>query len=237
MTKVYDLATRLFHWLFAALFVFSFSIAEFIDDESIIFTYHMLAGMIMLVLVVWRLGWGLAGPETAKLSDWLSSPRALVAYGLGVFRKDSPKFAGHNPASGGAAMAMLGLALALGASGVCMKTDVGGDIMEEVHELSAKLFLIIALAHIAGVVLHHLIHRDGMLTAMLSGYKKGVPLKMPLATNGHRAALILAILVLGSSAYLVSQYDTKTRILSLPGAKLSLDQGYERPGDTAEDDD
>jgi cytochrome b len=42
---VYDLPTRLFHWLFAGSFVAAFSIAELIDDDSIWFSLHMLAGL------------------------------------------------------------------------------------------------------------------------------------------------------------------------------------------------
>lgn len=34
---VYDLPTRLFHWLFALLFLIAFIIAKTIDDESSLF--------------------------------------------------------------------------------------------------------------------------------------------------------------------------------------------------------
>ena len=43
--SVYDLPTRFFHWLFASLFIAAFAIAKTVDDESPLFSYHMLAGL------------------------------------------------------------------------------------------------------------------------------------------------------------------------------------------------
>lgn len=43
--RVYDLPTRVFHWLFATLFVVAFTIGNTVDDESLVFSYHMIAGL------------------------------------------------------------------------------------------------------------------------------------------------------------------------------------------------
>ena len=52
---IYDLPTRLFHWVFAILFVGAFLIAKNADDENSLFFYHMLAGIMLGGLVVLRL--------------------------------------------------------------------------------------------------------------------------------------------------------------------------------------
>ncbi len=45
---VYDLPTRLFHWLFAGLFLTGFVITKVIDNESSWFDYHSLAGLTLV---------------------------------------------------------------------------------------------------------------------------------------------------------------------------------------------
>jgi cytochrome b561 len=55
--KVYDLPTRLFHWLFAGLFIAAFAIAKLIDDESPWFSQHMLLGMTLFVTTLLRVVW------------------------------------------------------------------------------------------------------------------------------------------------------------------------------------
>ena len=57
-TLVYDLPTRLFHWLFSGLFLLSFVITKTVDDESLVFSYHMLSGLLLGGLVLWRVFWG-----------------------------------------------------------------------------------------------------------------------------------------------------------------------------------
>ena len=41
-SKAYDLPLRIFHWVFAALFMSSFTIGKFLDDDSAIYAYHAL---------------------------------------------------------------------------------------------------------------------------------------------------------------------------------------------------
>ena len=67
---VYDLPTRLFHWLFSGLFLISFIISKNIDDESILFSYHMLSGIMLSGLVVWRILCGLIGSEHARFTGF-----------------------------------------------------------------------------------------------------------------------------------------------------------------------
>ena len=62
-TKVYDLPTRLFHWLFAGLFLSAFLIAKVIDDDSPSYSYHMLLGVILGMIVFLRIIWGFVGSK------------------------------------------------------------------------------------------------------------------------------------------------------------------------------
>ena len=102
---VYDLPTRLFHWLFAGFFITAFAVANLVDDDSTRFSLHMLAGLGMVFVVVLRLVWSAVGTRHARLGDLVLSPGQLVAYFRGLFSGDARRWAGHNPASSWAAVA------------------------------------------------------------------------------------------------------------------------------------
>ncbi len=54
-TLVFDFSIRIFHWIFAFLFLAAIIIAKTIDDDSPLFTLHMLAGMTIGFLIILRL--------------------------------------------------------------------------------------------------------------------------------------------------------------------------------------
>jgi cytochrome b len=94
--KVWDLSIRLFHWLLAALIVFSWWAHEDHLD------WHRLSGFAIAGLLVFRLWWGLAGSSTARFSSFLKSPAGVLAYLRGA--ATGP---GHNPLGGWSVVAML----------------------------------------------------------------------------------------------------------------------------------
>ncbi len=157
---VYDLPTRIFHWLFAGLFVTAFLIAKTVDDESPTFSYHMLAGLLLGFTVLLRILWGVVGTKYSKFSSFALHPKSLVAYFSGILSGDKRRWAGHNPASSWATIAMLCFALGLGLTGYLMASGQK-ETFEDFHELLANGFLVTVLMHIAGVVLHALRRRDG----------------------------------------------------------------------------
>jgi cytochrome b len=230
---VYDLPTRLFHWLFAGFFVAAFSVAELIDDGSVWFPLHMLAGLCAVFLVALRLVWSIAGTRHARLSDLVLSPALLITYLKGVVSGGSEKWAGHNPASSWAAVAMVSLALGLGATGYLMTIGVGGDALEDAHELMANAFLAIVLLHVGGVAAHVLRHRDQLQTAMVSGRKQARSSDQQPVRSRPAAAFAFAALTALFIAYLLQHYDPQPRTLQMFGTTLQLgevehDRGSDR---------
>jgi cytochrome b len=72
---VYDLPLRFFHWLFAGLFLIGFTIAKTVDDESVLFNYHSLAGLTLGFLVLLRVVWGGLEPNMPVFQALLSIRR------------------------------------------------------------------------------------------------------------------------------------------------------------------
>ena len=75
---IYDLPTRIFHWGFAGLFVFVIFIAKTVDDENPVFSYHMLAGLMLGGLVTLRIIWGFFGTKYARFSSFALHPAYSV---------------------------------------------------------------------------------------------------------------------------------------------------------------
>ena len=110
---IYDLPTRIFHWAFAGLFVFAFFIAKTVDDENPVFSYHMLAGLMLGGLVTLRIIWGFLGTNYARFSSFALHPKDLIQYLTGILSGNKKRWAGHNPTSSWAALIMMASALML----------------------------------------------------------------------------------------------------------------------------
>lgn len=217
---VYDLPTRLFHWSFAGLFIFAFVIAKTVDDESPTFSYHMLAGLLLGGLVALRLIWGLIGSKYARFSTFALRPSDLVSYLKGILTGDKKLWAGHNPASSWAALVMMGSAVMLAVTGYFMTTGYKEEF-EDAHELFANAFLVTALLHTAGVIIHSLRHQDGIALSMVHGKKAGTNED---AISGQRpvVALLLIILMTGFGSYLYKNYNSDNQEITLLGKTLHL---------------
>ena len=220
--RVYDLPTRLFHWLFAFLFIVAFSIGNTADDDSALFSYHMIAGIVMCFLVFLRLVWGVFGTRYARFSDFALRPKELYCYLTGLLNGDKKRWAGHNPASSWAAIVMIILAVSLGVTGYLMISGQSGEVIEEVHELLANGFVIVVILHITGIFLHTLRNRDRLWKSMLDGRKSEL-LEQIAPVRSHRIiGGFLLLTILGFTVHLLNNFDSQSRELVLLGSTLKL---------------
>jgi cytochrome b len=100
---------------------------------------HVTLGYTMGGLVAFRVLWGLAGTRYARFSNFVRGPAAVTRYLRSIVRGEPEHHTGHNPAGALAIVALLGLAVAITASGWAT-FDVGGKWLEEFHE-AANLML------------------------------------------------------------------------------------------------
>lgn len=232
---VYDLPLRLFHWIFAGLFIGAFLIAKTVDDESTVFSYHMLAGALLGFVVILRLLWGFVGTKHSRFSDFALRPQDLVAYFKGILSRDKKKWAGHNPASSWAALLMLILALSLGATGYLMASGQK-ETFEDVHELLANGFLVVVLMHVAGVVLHSFRHQDGIAFSMVDGAKGGTPAGEAIPNSRPIIAVLFLALVATFALHLAKNFNSQTRTLNFFGTQLQLGENEDAEhGDSQEE--
>ena len=91
---VWDLPTRLFHWLLAASFAGAFLTAESERYRDV----HVLLGYTVLALLAFRLLWAFAGTRYARLSSFAFGPTAVMEYLKSLLRRRPIHYTGHNPA-------------------------------------------------------------------------------------------------------------------------------------------
>ncbi|NGP88718.1 cytochrome b/b6 domain-containing protein [Fodinibius halophilus] len=241
---VYDWPTRIFHGIFAGLFLVAFLIAKTVSDESSLFSIHMLAGLTIAFILTLRLVWGFIGTIYARFSSFSLAPAKLLAYMKGALVAKTKRYLGHNPASSYAAIIMFVCAAGLAFTGIMMAGGGEGEIYEEIHELLANLFLITVILHIAGIVFHHFKHKDSLWFSMVDGKKEKVEGKMGINSSKRFAGFLFLILTITWMGYLYSSYDSATQTLNLFGQELVLGEeehehssGYEMDEATDENKD
>lgn len=222
LIKVYDLPIRIFHWLFAGLFILSFSIGKFIDDESVLYAYHMLSGLLMSFIVLLRLVWGYYGSRYAKFKSFPLKLEQLKSYFNSLFDDQSMRYTGHNPASSYASLSMYLMSICLATTGLLMSFRVNKHFFEEIHELTANAFVLVVIAHIVGVVLHRIRHKDQIMSSMFNGKKDMFDEKKEIESNHPLIAILFVILVGLGSLSLLSSYNVSSGKLNLWGLSLQL---------------
>lgn len=204
---VWDVPTRVFHWVLALSFMGAFLTAESERYRDV----HVLIGYTVLGLIAFRLLWGLVGTRYARFQSFAYGPHSVVTYVKSLFTRSPQQYVGHNPAGSWAIYGLLALSLLAGASGYATYNDIGGHWMEDVHEALANSLLALVFVHIAGVVLSSLVHRENLVRSMLNGYKFGK------SGEGirYRHRLVAAALVAAVVALWITGPD------SLPGSLTS----------------
>ena len=89
---VWDLPTRLFHWLLAG----SFALAWFTREHDRFLDIHVYAGYLFLGLLLFRLVWGFAGGSYARFRAFGYRPGEARDYLLATLRGSAQRHLGHN---------------------------------------------------------------------------------------------------------------------------------------------
>lgn len=168
---VWDLPVRLFHWLMVLCFAGAYLTAESEHWRLV----HVTFGYTMAGLVAFRLIWGLIGTRHARFASFVRGPAAVLRYLHGLMQGQPEHHQGHNPAGAVAIMLILGLTAAVTSTGWANFNELGGEWLEEAHEVLANLMLLIIGVHVAGVWLSSRLHKENLVRAMITGYKSGQP--------------------------------------------------------------
>jgi cytochrome b len=189
--RVWDLPVRMFHWLLAGSFVAAYLVAE----SERLRGAHVILGYTATGLIVFRIVWGLVGSHFARFRSFLFAPSAAIGYLRSLTTEQPRRFIGHNPAGSYAIYAILLAGLATGLTGYLSLNEIGGESVEDLHEVCANIWLGVVIVHIVGVVLGSWIHRENLVRSMITGYKEGVQGKVADGESGVPAGRTVGIAV------------------------------------------
>lgn len=207
---VWDLPTRLFHWLLAALIGFSWWSAE--NEE---FDLHIWSGLAVLTLILFRLMWGFAGSSTARFAGFIHSPRAILAY---VKDMKGWRGIGLTPLGALSAFALLGLiALQVGLGLFASDEDgfyegplaflISADTSERVtnlHEDSFEVLKILIGLHIAAIVFYRLVLGKRLVGPMVTGKAVLDPGVEPMGAGKTWVALLCLVAAIGITRWVIA---------------------------------
>ena len=188
MVRVWDGPTRAFHWLLALLVVgawASFEYSERLKDHTLLM--HRLSGYAILILVVFRLVWGVAGSSTVRFRTFVRGPLAAVGYGLDLLRGRDPHYLGHNPLGALMILALLAVLATQALLGLFNSQLDDGTVsgplsslwsdpwLRTIRTWHRRIFNYILLPlvaiHVTVNILYAFLKREPLIKAMITGKK------------------------------------------------------------------
>jgi cytochrome b len=199
---VWDVPTRLVHWSLVILIALSWW-----SVENKRMDIHYWSGLTVVGLIVFRIYWGFAGPETARFSRFIKGPRAVFGYVGKLFRPDYRASFGHNPLGALSVIALL-LAVATQAGLGLFASDTSyvssgplssmvdyetSERVTELHEDFFNVLLAVIGLHLAAIIFYLVGKRINLIGPMITGRRKAVNVDGPPAGIAPISLLRLAI--------------------------------------------
>ena len=185
LPRVWDIATRVWHWLIVAGVA-----AMWWTAENHMMTIHVTLGTLMAGALVFRITWGLWGSTTARFSHFVRGPAHLVRYMKKLFSGDYKPHFGHNPLGALSVIALIGmLGLQIGTGLFANNTDGDPsgplnlflsdyDLLEaitEFHELGFNILLALIALHLLAVAFYLFAKKINLVKPMVTGRMSKAP--------------------------------------------------------------
>ncbi len=202
--RVWDLPTRIFHWLLVLAFV-GLVVSGKLGGNALV--WHMRLGLLVFALLGFRLVWGVVGGRWSRFSSFVRGPAGVLRYLRGQRREGELVDVGHNPLGSWSVLAMLGLLLAQVATGLVADDEIAttGPLNRHVANATGLLAtawhkgwgqgLLLGLAglHVMAILAYRFRGTD-LIRPMLRG-DKPLPAHVPASRDGAASralALVLA---------------------------------------------
>jgi len=175
--RVWDVPTRLVHWLVVLGFA-----ASWWTGETGRLEWHRWSGYALLGLLTFRIYWGFFGSSTARFSQFVRGPATVASYLRGRWQSQP----GHNPLGALSVLAILILLVAQIAFGL-FAVDVdgmesgplslyvsfeAGRVAAEWHEAIFNVLLWLVALHILAIAYYLVVRRQNLAAAMVHGTRE-----------------------------------------------------------------
>ena len=206
--RVWDLPTRLFHWLLI-LALIGMVITGKLGGNAMV--WHVRLGLLVFTLLGFRLMWGLIGGRWSRFASFIYSPLTLWRYLRGEALPGQHLDVGHSPTGALSVFALLGVLIAQVATGLVADDEIATvgplnifvsnalGLLASSWHTSWGLWLLLALVamHLVAIGIYRWRGRD-LVTPMIKGDKL-LPADVPAAADTAPRRL-LALLLLAAFA-------------------------------------
>ena len=214
--RIWDLPTRLFHWLLAVSVIGLIVTAKVGGDAM---NWHFRLGYVVFALLLFRLMWGFVGGRWSRFASFFPTPTRLGRYLRGRARPED--HAGHNPLGAFSVLAMLLVLAAQVGTGLFSDDDIAfaGPLTSLVagstvraassyHKDVGQLLVIGLVAlHLLAIAFYFFAKRKNLVRPMVTGDKTRAEAGgVTAATDGFRRralALVLIALAAGVVTWVV----------------------------------
>lgn len=178
--RVWDLPTRLFHWLLVAAVIGSVTTAQLGGNAMV---WHFRCGFTITTLLLFRLVWGFVGGRWSRFVSFIYSPATVLRYLRGQGRPEHT--VGHNPLGAASVFAMLAVLIAQVSTGVISDDEIAavGPFAKFVSNATVSLatgyhkgygkslLLALVVLHLAAILFYYFARRENLVRPMLDGNK------------------------------------------------------------------
>ncbi len=174
--EIYSRTARVLHWTTVLLLVIQIPVGVYMvyrgsslnlwdNLTNALYSSHKLIGIVILLLVLWRLGYrltrGAPAPEPT-IKAWHRILSALNHWGLYAALVATP-IVGYVGISRFPALNVFGVPL----PGVVPPDKAAAEAVFEVHRLLVLLLVLLIAMHVGAALYHYLIRRDNVLGRMI----------------------------------------------------------------------
>lgn len=204
--RVWDLPTRIFHWLLLALVTGSI-VSVKIGGNAMV--WHGRFGHLIVGLIVFRLVWGFVGSTHARFAHFVRGPGAIRAYLVGRWHG-----VGHNPLGALSVLALLGAIGLQAVGGLFANDDIAfnGPLYRAVSSATSNrisgwhrqgewvIYALIAL-HVGAVLFYAFVRKERIIQPMITGRKTVSDPEAAPARGGGWLALAVALAIAASAMW------------------------------------
>ncbi len=202
--RVWDLPTRLFHWLLVATVIGSV-VTGLVGGGLMV--WHLRCGSLAMGLLAFRLLWGFVGGRWSRFASFLYAPMTVLRYLRGQVRPGEHLDVGHNPLGAGSVFALLAILVVQVGTGLVADDEIAtvGPLNRFVSSATAALatgwhknvgfnvIVALVLLHVGAIAYYRLRKKVDLIGPMVSGDKR-LPTEVPAARDDTRTRLLAAVI-------------------------------------------
>jgi len=207
--RVWDVPTRLIHWLIVLLVA-----ASWWSGETGRMDWHRYSGYTLLGLVSFRIFWGLFGASTARFRQFVRGPRTVWSYLRGRWET----LPGHNPVGALSTLVLLALLMTQIVLGL-FAVDVdgiesgpwsnhvsfaAGRACAKLHHQLFDVLLVLIAVHVVAVLFYGVVKKQNLIAAMFHGRRDYAQPLAPVV-NASKVRLMVGAIVIAALTWFVTR--------------------------------